>query len=385
MCCRASAVFSIRHVRSVHEVPQAALDALSTTLYSSSSWLRFSETERAGVVSSYLLACAHDDTIAAVLPMYYVDSETNPNYLLKRVFPAAEARGRPQVLIGNRHGYDNALLTHPGLRLQDRQAVLAQLVSAALDLVRQDGVSTAWWPYLDHASMRALRPLLGDAVPVAMKNECSLRLQGTGFSDYLGQLSSGRRAAIRAERSKFAAAGYGVSGRRLSASVDDVARLGVETVRKYGGALDVETARRMTAAQAEVLDDASVVWTCTLADRPVGVALHMDHSDTSYLRMAGFDYAKMGGAAEYFELAFYRPIERAYSLGMTNVSLGVSSYRAKTLRGALLRTRWALPLLVPAWPEIQARRHNAAQLRAYEEELGALRRAIPYADYEDYC
>lgn len=382
---RDAAVFRIRHVRSVHEIPEAALDALATTLYSSSSWLRFSEAERADVVSSYLLACAHDGTLAAVLPMYHLASETNPNYMLQRVFPAARTGDGPQVLIGNRHGYDNALLAHPGLRPEDRQAAFAQLVSAALDLVRADGASTAWWPYLDHASMRALRPLLADAVPVAMKSECSLRLQGTGFSDYLGQLSSGRRAAIRAERTRFAAAGYGVSGRRLSASVDDVARLGVETIRKHGGVLDVETARQMTAAQAETLDDVSLVWTCTRQDRAVGVALLMDHNDTSYLRMAGFDYAKMSGAAEYFELAFYRPIERAYSLGITNVSLGLSSYRAKTLRGALLRTRWALPLLVPAWPEAQARRHNAAQLHALEEELGTLRRAIPYADYEDYC
>lgn len=380
-----AAVFRIRHVGSVREIPDAALDALATTLCTSSSWLRFSETERAGVVSSYLLACAQDGTLAAVLPMYHMDRETNPNYLLRRVFPAAQTGDGPQVLIGNRHGYDNALMTHPGLRPQDRQAVFAQLVSAALDLVRADGATTAWWPYLDYASMRVLRPLLGDAVPVAMKSECSLRLPGAGFSDYLGHLSRGRRSAIRAERTRFAAAGYGVRGRRLSASVDDIARLGVETIRKHGGALDVETARQMTAAQAKTLDDVSLVWTCTQEDRAVGVALLMDHNDTSYLRMAGFDYAKMSGAAEYFELAIYRPIERAYSLGITNLSLGLSSYRAKTLRGALLRTRWALPLLVPAWPVAQARRHNAAQLLAQEEELGTLRRAIPYADYEDYC
>lgn len=378
-------MFRISRVRSVREIPDDALDALATTVYSSSSWLRFSETERAGVASSYLLACAQDGALAAVLPMYQMDSETNPNYLLQRVFPAAEARDGRQVLIGNRHGYDNALLAHPGLSPQDRQAAFAQLVTAALEVVRQDGVSAAWWPYLDYASMRALRPLLADAVPVAMKNECSLTLQGTGFTDYLGQLSSSRRAAIKAERTKFAAAGYSVSGRRLSASVDDVARLGTLTVRKYGGGIDVETARQMTAAQAEVLDDVSLVWTCTLQDRAVGVALLMDHNDTSYLRMAGFDYARMSRAAEYFELAFYRPIERAYSVGITNISLGVSSYQAKTRRGALLRTRWALPLLVPAWPRIQARRHNAAQLHAYEDELGTQRRAIPYADYEDYC
>jgi uncharacterized protein len=378
-------MFDIRHIWSVRDIPDGALDPLATSLYSSSSWLRFQETERAGVSSSYLLACARGGTVAAALPMYRQTSEANPNYLLQRVFPAALADDGPQVLIGNRHGYDNALLAHPGLTPQDRQAAFAQLVGTALELVRRDGVKTAWWPYLDNASMLALRPLLGDAVPVAMKSDCSLRLTGTGFSDYLGQLSSNRRTAIKAERRRFAAADYGFCGRRLSESVDDVARLGVETVRKHGGTLDGETARNMTAAQAELLDDVSIVLTCTRQGRPVGIALVMDHNDTSYVRTAGFDYARTRGAAEYFELVFYRPIERAYSLGITNVSLGVSSYRAKTSRGARLRTRWALPLLVPAWPEATARRHNAAQLNAYEQDLAALRRAIPYADYEDYC
>ena len=378
--------FEVRQVRSVRDLPDAALDPLATSLHSSASWLAFQEIEKTGGWSSYLLACAPDSTVVAALPMYRLTSDANPNYLLQRVFPAALAGDGPQVLIGNSHGYDNALLVHPDLTPQDRQAALAQLVDAALELVRRDGIETAWWPYLDHASMRALRPLLADAVPVAMKNECSLRLAGTGFDDYLGQLSRNRRTAVKAERRRFAAAGYDVRGRRLSEAVHDVARLGVETARKYGSTLDVETARKMTAAQAKLLDDTSIVLTCTRQDEAVGIALLMDHHDRSYLRTVGFDYARVGdGAAEYFELAFYQPIERAYSLGITEVSLGVSSYRAKTFRGATLRPRWALPLLVPAWPQAAARRHNASQLHAYEQELEGRRSAIPHADYEDYC
>jgi hypothetical protein len=377
-------VFDVHHVRSARDLPSATLGALATSLYNSPSWLRFQEIERAGVASSYLLASARDGRVVAALPMYHVTEETNQNYLLRRVFPAALAVDGPQVLLGNRHGNHNALLTRPGLPPRERLAAMARLVDAALELVDRKGVGTAWWPFLDLAGMRALRPLLGDPVPVAMKNECAIRLAGAGFADYLGQLSAKRRTSVRAERARFAAAGYGVRGRRLSASVDDVARLGVETVRKHGGTLDVESARRMTSAQAEVLDDASVVLTCTREDRAVGIALVMDHDDTTYLRASGIDYARAGGAAEYFELVFYRPIERAYALGITDVSLGVSAYRAKALRGALLRTRWALPLRVPAWPDTAARRHNAARLQAFEQELGSLRHAIPYADYEEH-
>jgi uncharacterized protein len=380
-----NAVFDVRHVSSVRDASDAALACLATCLYNNPSWLRFQEIERAGVSSSYFLAHARDGTVVAALPVYRVTAESNPNYQLRRVFPPAMAGDGPHVLIGNRHGYHNALLTHPGLAPGDRQAALAQLVEAVLEFVRRNGIRTAWWPFLDLAGMRALRPLLGDPVPVVMKNECALRLSGTGFGDYLDQLSAKRRAAVRGERARFATAGYDIRDRRLSESVPDVARLGVETVRKHGGALDVGTARRMTSAQAELLDDTSIVLTCTCEDTPVGIALIMDHGDTTYLRAAGFDYARTGSAAEYFELVFYRPIERAYSLGLTGVSLGVSSYLAKASRGALLRTRWALPLVVPAWPDAEARRHNAVRLRAYEQELGTLRRAIPYVDYDEFC
>jgi predicted N-acyltransferase len=316
--------------------------------------------------------------------MYHLTTETNPNYRLRRVFPAARTGDGPQVLLGNRHGYHNALLVRPGLSPEDRRTALTLLVDAALETLHEEGVHTAWWPFLDHASMRALRPLLGDPVPVAMKNDCVLRLPGGGFADYLARLSAKRRSTVRAERARFAAAGYRVCGRRLSESVGDVARLGVETVRRHGGVLDVESARRMTAAQAEVLDDTSVVLTCLREDRAVGMALVMDHDDTTYIRASGLDYDRAGTAAEYFELVFYRPIERAYALGITGVSLGVSGYRAKTLRGAVLRTQWALPLRVPAWPDADVRRHNEAWLRTVEAEVDEGRHAIPYADYEEH-
>lgn len=380
-----AAVFDVRHIGSVRELPSATLGALATSLYNSPSWLHFQETEREGVASSYLVASAEDGVVVAALPVYHVTEETNPNYLLPRVFPPAMAGDGPQVLFGNRHGYHNGLLTRPGLPPWQRRAALVRLIDAALELVRRTGVRNAWWPFLDLAGMRTLRPLLGDPVPVAMKSECALALTGGGFEDYLGQLPARRRTAVRAQRARFAAAGYGVRPRRLSESVDDVARLGVETIRKHGGSLDLGSARRMTSAQAAVLDDTSVVLTCTLADDVVGVALVMDHDDTSYLRASGVDYARARGAYEYFELVFYRPIERAYALGIAEVSLGVSAYRAKALRGAVLHTRWALPLRVPNWPDAAARRHNLAQLRALDEELESLRHAIPRADYEEHC
>lgn len=377
-------MFEVRHVRSVQDLPGAAVDPLATSLYNSPSWLRFQEIEQREVAASYFVAYRNAELIAA-LPVYQVAAEANPNYRLSRVFPPAGCDDGPQVLLGNRHGYNNAVLTRQDLPPADRRTAYAQLVEAALAHVGRQGVRTAWWPFLDQSSMRLLRPLLADVPPIAMKNECALRLTGVGFDDYLGQLSSKRRAAVRVERARFAKAGYTVCERRLSESVHDIARLGVQTVRKHGGALDVETAATMTSAQATLLDDVSVVLTCTDEDSTVGVSLVLDHADTTYLRTAGFDYARAGGSAEYFELVFYRPIERAYSLGLTGVSLGVSSYQAKTSRGAVLHARWALPLVVPAWPEAAVRRHNASRLRAYEQELGTLRRAIPYADYDEHC
>lgn len=377
--------YAVAEVASVLDVPAPAWRPLAADLYVSRSWHRFQEIERADVSARCFLAYGRGNELVAALPVYRMRHQASKDYQLGLLFPQALAGSGEQVLLGNRHGYSNSLLVHPGLTPGERRDACRELADAVLAWLDREHIATAWWPYLDHRSMQVLRPLLGDAVPVAQKNDCVIRLPGSEFGDYVASLSRGRRDIVRRDRRLFANAGYEVSARRLSESVDIVARLGVETVRKHSGDIDAESARAMTAAQAKVLDDVSTVLVGSRDGQPVAFALIMDHEGSSYVRTAGFDYARTGGAAEYFELVFYRPIERAYERGIASLSVGISSYRPKVLRGGTLNPRWALPLKVGAWPEAAARQHNKERLREYEEALPSASKEIPYEDYSAFC
>ncbi|MEU9828085.1 peptidogalycan biosysnthesis protein [Micromonospora chersina] len=378
-------MFDIRQVGSVREISVEAWDSLGGRLYDSHAWHCFQEVERPGITSSHLLAYDPSGVLAAALPVYRIRKETHGNYQLHRQLPAAGAANVEQVLLGNRHGYNNHLLARADLTRDQRITAFRELVAAARE--RLSGTAVAWWPYLDDESMCLLRPLIAGATPLALKSECLVSLPGTDFDDYLAALPKRRRSAIRADRRRFAQAGYEVSGRRYRDSVTDVVRLGLQTAQKYGGGLDLSAATAMIERQADVLDEVSAILACGRGGRVAGFALLMDHQRSSCVRTAGFDYAEAGDAAEYFELVYYRPIERAYALGRTELWLGPSSYQAKVLRGAVPQARWGLPLQVRNWPDAEVRRHNATKLHELEVELGSaqLRHRIPYDSYRDHC
>jgi uncharacterized protein len=378
-------MYAVTEAASVLDVPAPAWRPLATDLYASRAWHHFQEIERADAPARCFLAYDRGNELVAALPVYRMRHQPNKHYRLDLLFPQALAGTQEQVLLGNRHGYGNSLLVHPRLTPGERSNACRELAGAVLAWLDRERIGTAWWPYLDHRSMQVLRPLLHDAVPVAQENDCVIPLPGSGFGDYLASLSRGRRDIVKRDRRLFAGAGYEVSARRLSESADIVARLGIETVRKYSGSIDAESARAMTAAQAKVLDDVSTVLVGSRDGQPVAFSLIMDHEGSSYVRTAGFDYARAGSAAEYFELVFYRPIERAYERGITSLSVGISSYRPKVLRGGTLNPRWALPLKAGAWPEAAARQHNKERLREYEEALPSASKEIPYEDYSAFC
>ncbi|MCM0673467.1 GNAT family N-acetyltransferase [Micromonospora phytophila] len=379
-------MFDVRQVGSVREVSVEAWDRLGGRLYDSHAWHRFQEVERPGISSSHLLAYDLSGTLAAALPVYRVSRETHGNYQLHRQLPAAGAADAEQVLLGNRHGYNNNLLVRADLTRDQRVSAFRELVAAAQEMLR--GVTAvAWWPYLDDESMVLLRPLVGGPTPLALKSECLISLPGTDFGDYLAALPKRRRSAVRADRRRFAQAGYQVFSRRYRDCVTDVVRLGLQTAKKYGGGLDLAAATVMMERQADALDDVSAVLACGRDGCVAGFALVMDHGRSSCVRTAGFDYAEAGNAAEYFELVYYRPIERAYALGRTELWLGPSSYQAKLLRGAVPQARWGLPLQVTDWPDAEVRGHNSTKLHELQAELGSpeLHHRIPYDSYRDHC
>jgi predicted N-acyltransferase len=113
-------------------------------------------------------------------------------------------------------------------------------------------------------------------------------------------------------------------------------------------------------------------------EEPVGFCLYYVRGDTLYLRWAGFDYGRLVGVAEYFNLVYYSQIELAAELGVRWLHAGIKATEAKALRGAELRPLWLVDLAedsMLARHGDAVRAHNRlahAQLAADSRTRGAL-------------
>ena len=94
--------------------------------------------------------------------------------------------------------------------------------------------------------------------------------------------------------------------------------------------------------------------------------------DILYGRLAGFDYDRLRGAFEYFNLAFYRPFAYCARYGLTTLHLGIESRAAKALRGATMRPLWSA--VVPADARTGEPRAALRRPELVDERLAELRR-----------
>ncbi|MEV8562374.1 GNAT family N-acetyltransferase [Streptomyces sp. NPDC051917] len=172
--------------------------------------------------------------------------------------------------------------------------------------------------------------------------DARIPLPGSRFEDHLAGLPSKRRVAVRRERRAFTEAGYELRALRLSECADSVGALLAQLQQRHGHAADPDVMARLLRDQADGMADSGVVLAAYADGRMVAFSLCYRHAGTVWLRATGYDYARLRGAHEYFNLVYYLPIEVAYAHGATTLHLGMESLRVKTLRGAVTSPLWAI-------------------------------------------
>ncbi|WP_369386680.1 GNAT family N-acetyltransferase [Streptomyces sp. CG1] len=322
----------------IMDVPAAEWDALAAQagLYLSHQWLAAQQHDPTAQ-AHYALVHADGQLIAAA-PLYVVDSEPNALYRVHDLVP--DRTPVRTLLAGARRGYLNAPLLHPRLAPDRRREALNELVAAAGSLAAAHE-ARPWWLYVTDTAAAELADACGTK-PVRLGEDARIPLSGSTFDDYLAGLPSKRRVAIRRERRAFADAGYELRTLRLSECADAAGALLAQLQERHGHPADPTVMAGLLRDQADGMADSGLVLAAYAESRMVAFSLSYRHADTVWLRATGYDYARLRGAHEYFNLVYYLPIEDACAHGATALHLGMESLRAKTLRGAVTSPLWAV-------------------------------------------
>jgi uncharacterized protein len=293
-------------------------------LYSSNDWLEFLERMDHG--HRYLTVV--DDAIgAAMTPVSPGEQVTSSRYSPRHLL-CGRLADRDCVVAAPQAGYRNVP------RATGSQAY-KMLIDGILETF-EDRIVV--FPYLPEAAARGLREAGAHVEPMTW--DTWLKLPGGDFDDFLRPLRSKRRRAIRSEMRRLAESGvrYEVGG--IADCAAEAAELIVGHARKYDPGYRRPASDYVTYLEVcdRLLD--AVVITGRHQGSLVGCAVYLRHAGRLWGRMAGFDYGHPAQRSMYFQLIFYSAIEFAYQTGITEINLGLVSYRAKILRGAELETLW---------------------------------------------
>jgi hypothetical protein len=117
-------------------------------------------------------------------------------------------------------------------------------------------------------------------------------------------------------------AGYELRTLRLSECADSAGALLAQLQQRHGHAADPGVMDRLLRDQADGMADGGVVLAAYADGRMVAFSLSYRRAGTVWLRATGYDYdyARLGGAHEYFNLVSYLPLEDAYAHGAPPIS-----------------------------------------------------------------
>ena len=183
---------------------------------------------------------------------------------------------------------------------------------------------------------------------------------------------------MRRERRAFSESGLCVAVRRLDECRRELAPLLANVQRRYGQPADTAVLADLLEAESAGLAGHSAVFTGEDAGGIVAAFLTYRFGSGLFGRLAGFDYDRLPGVFEYFNLGVYEPVAYLAEHRLRTLHLGVGSWQAKAFRGATIRPLWTALVRTGA-PGLRLRRPERAD--EWIERLEASRHAYERADW----
>ena len=313
--------------------------AQGRTVYVSQPWLHGVELMR-GEPVEYLACHDANKRLVGLLPVYADTSVAAGFYDVFGHFINASgacfsaSSWKPGRLIGTREGFDCEFLVDDTAPYSPSR-VLSTLLDRAWEDALSAGSVAVSALYINPTGAAQLRSACGDFQYFLGGADTVIDCSIASFDLYTRRLGS-RGWTLRRERRRFLEAGYYVTRASLADVVDELGRLSASLERRYGHNTDAireaERLRLLATATSEI----SEVLLLLRDKHLVGCLLYLVYERTIYGRTIGFDYDKLVGVQEYFNLAIHSMIELAIERGCTQLRVGMASYRGKISRGASL-------------------------------------------------
>lgn len=340
----------------------AALEALSDgDFYACPGWLRY-EAVDADSEQWFALVYEHDELVAGV-PMYLVSREANRRYDSGQL--TGQCSPQRALIVGGRRGYAGQICA---VHDERRTAALSLLASTVDAFAKECAGGISWWMFLRERDVLGLSHVVETAGPWLVAAEAVIPLPGQGFDDYLSSLPRKRRATVRNDRQRYAGAGLTTTTHTLHEAWRDLTPLVGAHQRRNGHPQSDEALGQMLRQQAVPTIGQSLVCLGRNPD-PVAAGLYFSARKHVTSRAFGTLLPKDARIGEYFELAYYRPIEHAYDLGLKELHLGIGTLRPKILRGAEIQLRWTVAIGLNN-DRVDPRPHNERESHAIATEIG---------------
>ncbi|MEA2494421.1 MAG: hypothetical protein QOJ29_2332 [Thermoleophilaceae bacterium] len=365
-----------------------AWDALaSDRFYSTSAWLRFCTAEAESPGSA--VVSFRDTGPACAVPVR--ELQGLPAWSRYRWNDHLREGGLPQMapggtLVGPPEGFQTHLLGPGGepsiAAVEDLVSSLRRRSSSADGVEQRPCVAM----FLTTPDVVRLRAAGVTTEPVILDADAWIPLPEGGWPAWLESLSGNRRKTVRREDRRFREAGYAVTHMPLAECVEQLGDLAASTLAKYGHSTTPENELRSLRRVVDCLDERATVAVCSLPDGELlGFCLYYLWGDSLFPRWVGFDYDRLLGTAEYFNLAYYSLVKLADEHGVRRLHVGVGSPEAKALRGAQLQPLWMVDLtedsVLATVPE-QIRAHNAGVYHRFADNTST---AGALVDRDAWC
>jgi uncharacterized protein len=379
---------TVRVLGSIHDLPAVAWDECAGTdnPFTSHAFLAALEDSgsvcgKTGWLPRHLAVLDGGGRLLATMPLY-LKSHSYGEYVFDWGWAEAYERA------GGRY-YPKLQAAVPftpvtGRRLLVRQnapkATIRALTAAAVRLAERLGVSSLHVTFPTESEIEALRSC-GFLVRLGYQFHWENRGYSS-FDDFLGDLASRKRKAIRKERESVAASGIVV--RSLNGSEieerhwDAFWRFYLDTAgRKWGHPyLNRAFFRRLGETMA---DRVLLVMAETQGGEPVGGALNLLGRDTIYGRYWGSTEA---WRFLHFEACYYRAIDYAIEHGLARVEAGAQGEH-KVQRGYLPQPTWSAHWIASSELRRAVQRFLAAEGPSVEATIRALCADSPFRHGEN--